>query len=377
MTNKSIFFFIAWVAIVSLRPIDSTAQIVGSDDLWFKDFTLHNKPPKYLLSRKSAVFLRVPRSEDNPNVRSDWKKLAGEVHEYLLQMRVDAIGYYHVNDLFSGSDPIEAFSKTMIQRNLKYIILITQTRNENRGEPDHFEVIVTPYNESSSFIDQNANAWKIEGIGLKDVMRKMFNEVYRSELELENYLIMDIPEFFTDVKIIKGRRIETYAMDLKVEKLIVPKFRKIVPTDSTKLGSSAFDQIKVYNREVDKKNQRLEEIMKTYPLAYEISEDFSDQEVYNKGGQFVLLSLNSTGETIRELLDYKTQPGETVFASIKSINMGSTVLRLPKEAVVHKFYVKHVYTKDVYTGLKWDADLTWEEALQNFIFNMKDVLNLK
>ena len=330
---------------------------MDSETLWLKDFVFHDKPPKYLLSRKSAIFLKTPRSEINPDVRSDWKDLSREIHKYLLQMKIDAIGYYHVEDVFSGSDPVEAFAKSLTKRNLKYIILITQTRSEILGQEDYFEVIVTPFNDQPSFINQNANAWKIEGLGLKKVMTKVFNEVYRAELELENYLIMDVPEFFTDVKIIKGKRIETYAMDLKVEKLIVPQFQKIVPTDSTKLSEPILEEVRKYNARVKKKNMRLQEIMKTYPLPYEISADFSDSEVYSKGGQFVLLGLHTTGETIKDLLDYKQDAGETVYATIKTTDIGSTVKRLPKDAVVYKYYVKHVYTKDVYTGLKWDADL--------------------
>ncbi len=376
LINRFCFLFL-WVAVFQLGAFSSAhAQIVGSESLWYKDFVLHNKPPKYLLSRKSAVFLRVPRSEVNPDVRSDWQELSAKIHKYLLNMKIDVVGYYHVDDIFSGSDPMAAHAQTLAKRDIKYILLVTQTRNETPGEPDHFEVIVTPFSEEV-LIKQNANAWKVEGYGLKEVMNKMFKEVYRAELALENYLIIDRPEFFTDVKILKGKRIQTYAMDLKVDKLIVPKFQKIVPEDSIKLSSSAMDQVRAYNAEVDQKNKRLAEIMKGYPLPYEISSDLSETEIYNRGGQFILQSLHTTGETVKELLDYKTDAGETVYATIKATDIGATVRRLPKDAVVHKYYVKHVYSKDVYTGLKWDADLTWEEALKNFIFHMKDVLNVQ
>ena len=57
---------------------------------------------------------------------------------------------------------------------------------------------------------------------------------------------------------------------------------------------------------------------------------------------------------------------------------GKVTLRsIPVNAPVYKYYVKHLYTKDVYTGDKWDADETWEDALQNFIMKMKADLKLR
>ncbi|MEP3387352.1 MAG: hypothetical protein ABJO02_04135, partial [Reichenbachiella sp.] len=168
--------------------------------------------------------------------------------------------------------------------------------------------------------------------------------------------------------------IPTYASDLKVDKLVVPKFQKYEMEDSTALGSDALAKIATYNAEVDRKNRRLEEIMLDYPLGYEFSETASDVDIYNQGYQFVLLTMHGSGKTIKEMLDYEVDPYETDYVTIRA---GSTLNTLPVDAVVFKYYVKHVYTQDAYLGSRWDADLTWEQALQNFIFHMKDILKVQ
>lgn len=355
------------------------AQIVGNEILKYKNFTFYDKAPKYLVSSKSVIFMSVPRSQKDPTVRADWQKLSEKIHSKFKRMKIDPVGYYYLDEVFNNADPSVAFAKEMAAREIKYLILFNHSQNgAGATATDYYEIIVTPFNDKSTFIDQGANAWRVEGSNLNDVMKDMFNTIHGADLEVQNYLIPDVPEFFRDVDIIKGKRIPTYAMDLKVEKLIVPKFQKYLPKDSMSMDEDLRNRIRLFNQEIDRKNDKLAKIMESYaPLKYELSDDYSDKEVYNKGGQFVMLRLDGEGDNIRALLDYKSEVGETVYATIKATEIGGTVRRLPVDAVVSKFYVKHVYSKDVYTGLKWDADLTWEEALQNFIFNMKDVLKIK
>ena len=81
----------------------------------------------------------------------------------------------------------------------------------------------------------------------------------------------------------------------------------------------------------------------------------SDDDIYNQGHQFALQIILGTGKTVRQMLNYETDPYETDYVTIKA---GSTLNTLPVEAVVYKYYVKHVYTKDVYLGSRWDADLS-------------------
>ncbi|WP_162555988.1 hypothetical protein [Reichenbachiella versicolor] len=350
----------------------TNAQMVGAEAMRFKNFTLHNAPPKYLLSKKSAVFISTPPDSKDHRLREDWKEFAKEIHGSFKKMGIDAVAYYYIDDLFSNSDVNESLAKDLIKRQFKYVILVEHTRSSINPDLENYYVItVTPFNKELTFVDEGANAWRIEGPSLNTLLVKMSKDIQRKEMKFSNYLIPDEPEFFTDAAIIKGRRIPTYAMDLKVEPLIVPKFQKYIPKDSSQINVTTRAKIKKFNDEIDRKNQRLEQIMSTYPLKYEISDNFSDSEVYNRGGQFVLLHFNTTGDHIKAFMDYEID-GDEILESKTAMGKVS----LPAEAEVTKFYVKHVFTKDVYTGLNWDAALTWEEALENFVFNMKDILDI-
>lgn len=364
--------------VLCLTCLKGWSQIVGSKAIPYLNFTLHDAPPKYLTSTRTAVLISVPMSDANPNIRTNWRKLAEEIHPRLRDMKIDAVAYFNIDDVFSGVGPAEVFSKNLTSREIKYILLVEQLRStEENGSEDIFRFTVTPFNDKPTFISQNSNAWRVEDIGLKPALKKLFNGVYRAELKMENYLIPDIPELFDDVDIFQAKRIETYAMDLKVDKLYVPKFERLIIEDSSKMDEHTIKLIADFNHEIDQKNQKLEQIMSTYPLKYELVDAYTDDDIYSLGGQYALMRLEAPGSTIKGFLDYKKEVGENMYASIKAVDLGSTVRRLPVDAVVSKYYVKHVYTKDIYTGLKWDADLTWEEALKNFIYNMKDVLKVK
>ncbi len=349
------------------------AQPSGEQWLDMKSLDIQPHLPKYLLSRKSVVLVSVPRSKKNPNLRADWKGLSEKVHRAFKRMKIDAVAYYYLDDMFASPDANESFAKEMERREIKYIIVLEQSPSNDAGV-ESYRISISGFNDKPSFISERQKAWQTEGPDLDVLLTEMRKDVIRAEMERENYLIPDIPEFFTDAKILKGKRIPTYAMDLKVDKLVVPKFQKYEMEDSTSLNADALSKISAYNTEVDRKNKRLEEIMLDYPLSYEFSETSSDVDIYNQGHQFVLLTVHGSGKTLKEMLNYEIDPYETDYVTIRA---GSTLNTLPVDAVVYKYYVKHVYTQDAYLGSRWDADLTWEQALQNFIFHMKDILKVQ
>jgi len=375
--TRTILSFSTLLLFFVLQGINVSGQILGKESMNFKNLEYHDQLPKYLLSRKSVVVINAPMSLKDPRVRSDWKELANTVHYYFRKMNVDAIAYYHIDDLFAGRDPNQEFSKLLTKREFKYVIWVKQTRVS--GHNYQYSITVTPYNGKGTIVSQYQNAWKTEeGSDLKNVLLEMGKDVLRADMKLENYLIPEGPEFFETIKIIKGRRIPTYATDLKVETLVVPRFQKFTIDDSSKVDGNHLAKVKRFNDEIDRKNRRLEQIMESYkPLKYELSDVYDSKALYNAGHQFVLADLNGTGKNIKEELGYKPEMNETDYITLKA-NGGSTIVYpLPVEAIVTKYYVKHVFTNDVYTGLNWDADLTWEASLQNFIFHMKDILKVK
>ena len=323
--------------------------------------------PEDFLSSKAVVFVTVPDKASSTE-RGDWKSFSEVAHQKFRKMGIDAMGYYYQEDVNAGRDATITFAKSLQKRNVKNIIYLSQVA-------DQFIIVITPFNGKASFVDDNQKAWKTQATDLRQVFKTLGNEVYKSKQPKTNFLITDLPEFFTDVDMLYGRRFGVNCRDLKVDKLGIPMFIKIkIPKEVSANSDNKLLELELikYNAQVEADNQKLADIMKTYPFEYGLLDAASDDDFYREGYQYVLLSLNTAGVSIRELLDFKMDYTETDYITIRATEYGSTLKSIPVNSRVHKYYVRHLYTKDVYAGAKWDADETWDDALRNFIRNMKD-----
>lgn len=337
--------------------------------------------PEDLLSSKSIVFVSVPPKTKNTTERGDWKAFSENAHLQFRKMGIDAIGYYYIDDLKAGRDASITFAKSIKKRNVKNIILLSQVLLKVKGkEANWFVIVITPFNGGATYMKNGQKAWKTQNKDIKKVFKVLGKEVYKSKQPKTNFLITDLPEFFTDTDMIYGRRFGVNCRDLKVDKLCIPKFKKIeIPKNRPGglINKNVEKEIKKYNAQVDNNNAQLEKIIKDYPFEYRLSDAKTDDDFYREGFQYVLLKLNTSGVTIKELLNFKVDYTETDYITIKSTEHGTTLRSIPVNASVNKYYVKHLYTKDVYTGAKWDADETWQDALKNFIRNMKNEFNIR
>ncbi len=358
------------------QSADEEINIAG-----FRFLDYNNKLPDNLLSSKTAVLVSVPPKSPRTTERGDWKSFSESAHSQFRKMGIDAVAYYFVDDIKSGNDPAIHFADELQKRQVQNILLLSRVPLKVAGKvTERYVVVITPFNGEASFISNGQPAWKTQGKELDKVLKTLGREVYRSKQPKTNFLIPDLPEFFEDAEIIKGRRIPTYAGDLKVDKLAVPQFKPALIPDQRPGGTinnKVEKEILAHNQEVTRNNSRLANIMKSYPLKYEITNTDSDKELYDQGFQYVLVRLNTTGVNIKKMLDYEINPAEADYTTVKNRDGKTTLRSIPKNAPVYKYYVKHLYTGDVYIGSKWDADETWEEALQNFIAKMKEELKLK
>jgi hypothetical protein len=183
------------------------------------------------------------------------------------------------------------------------------------------------------------------------------DEVYRNALvgrTRENLLLSEAPEKNLSVPVIKGRRVEAWAYDLKVDNLAVPKFND------------------------PKMDEELEAIMKQhYPLKYGVVDPSIPEEELRKQGYFyVLRCINSRSVIARELLGYDVSKGETAFVSFTYPNGQVVTKNIPGNQEVYKFYPKKIYDGSVYVGTKWEADTTWQQALINYLKVFKAELRI-
>jgi hypothetical protein len=128
---------------------------------------------------------------------------------------------------------------------------------------------------------------------------------------------------------------------------------------------------------VKRNNLTLQEIMQNYPYEYSlVDQSIEEDKLRQDGYQFILMRLHTTGENVKNMLGYEVDPSETDYVTLKQKGMSMTMRHIPAKAPVYKYYIKHIYTGDVYLGTPWDADESWEDALANYINNMKKDLNI-
>lgn len=107
--------------------------------------------------------------------------------------------------------------------------------------------------------------------------------------------------------------------------------------------------------------------MANYPYEYDLVDpDTEEDKLRQNGYQFILLKLHTTQAHIRDMLAYDEHPEGEAKVNASAFD----------QKPVYKYYVKHIYTGDVYLGDTWDAEQTWKQALQNYIANMRKSLSI-
>jgi len=317
--------------------------------VYYNNLTKQTGFPTDLQSSRSAVIV---------NVNEDWKEFSANVHGKLRLMSIDAIQYIDYNDLNAGNDATLPILDYLKLREVENILTFS------KNSIGQYEVNITG---AQKFLQagQHKSA-SFANVELEDLLKYMANELIKAELLKNNFLIADKPELLSDIDALKGRKFEVHARDVATQKLAVPRFKKIAQAVID--ASTEKESLVSFNQQVDRMNIELSEIMKEFPYKYELVDDLDSKELYRKGFQFALFHLDTRGVTIKKMMNMTVDDAETEYIS-SGIN--NALKRINVEELVTKYYIKQVYTNDVYTGDKWDADITWQKSLKNFLFNYR------
>ena len=324
------------------------------------------------------MFIAIPDKKGSKPVRGDWRSFSKEAHDGFRKIGIDAVAYYYLDDVNAGLDAKTSFLNPLEQRQIQNLIFIRREETVLGSEV----VLNITKRIDGPLIKLGQPTYQLRRNAIGEIIAQLGRDVYANKLINQNYLILDQPEFFTDSHVVKGRRNESFNSDLKIGKLAVPLFQRYqipVDVDSASIPSDKLSIIASYNRSVEMANQKLEEIMSTYPFKYELVDyTVGEEHLYRREFSYVLMFLHSTGRSIRELLNYDVDYNETDYITLKTIDEGVTSLvQLPAGTTVFKYYMKQLVNKEIYLGNQWDADLTWEEALANHLNNFKETFQSK
>lgn len=323
-----------------------------------------NSIPEDLQISKTIVVISIENAENK--ARSDWKNLAKEAHFYFKKLNIDAILYFYIDDLIAGYDIQGAITKQMNSRQVKNVFLLSL---DHVNGQDQFMGAITSYNQSPNFISNNQKSWKSQTSDLEILFRNLARAIDNADLTSENLLIIDTPEFFRRVDIIKSRRSETYNTDLRIDRLAVPKFLDFPAIENSTAASEMAKLINEENSKNLRRNSQLERLMSDYPYKFKIVPyNYDEKKLSTQGFQFVLMRINSSGREVRELLGYQDADNIHELITISPENqVNNSKKSIPIDEVVYKYYIKHINSGDIYLGDQWDGDDNWQDAFNNHI----------
>lgn len=349
VVHNSLFFLLSFIAVGQIPLYD------------FRDIQKSLNIPRTINSERSVVIVHVQDQINGVTKVGNWQKPSEEAHRAFITMGVDVVTYINHYDLVASSNSKTAYSELFNRRNIKNILFLIQKENS-------YELIVAPYNGKPSFIDNGIEVFASESNQLYDVLLQTGREIKRRDYEKENFLIPAKPNFGTGISILEKSLLKNYPGILRRTKLSVERFAKLeVPKNAS---DETTKKIEEYNQKIDEKNIELDTLMKGYPYEYELIEPMSDEDLLRSRRQFVLRCISGQAKTLRLMLDYSVDPGETDFVSIIPIMPDQTKAKpIDKSAIVHKFYIRQNISKNIHVG-EWDADNTWQAALRNMIGNL-------
>jgi hypothetical protein len=264
-----------------------------------------------------------------------------EVQKIFAQTGIDAEAYLEEDVVLAGKDFTKTYANYFSARDIKFIVLLDKPAGR-------FRMTVAPFNGTPTLINENQNAWMVSDRNLREMLMTAFRNSWMSQKK-QNLLINEIPEMNVSVNPFSGNRSEFFAIDLKVDMLAVPFFK-----DAN--ADTVLSQI----------------LKENYPLKYKLTEPVADeQELRKKGFIFVLCMIKTRGSAAKQLLGYNKTKSESAYVSTTYPNGQAQLKTISAETPIYKFYVKHINSGNIFLGTKWDADVTWEQALKNYIKGFK------
>ena len=310
------------------------AQIpVGEKELLSR-LTAGTQLPEKLLSTRSAVF--YPHGMTMSELETS--------QEFFHRTGIDAVIYLESDFLAAGRDPSVALAEYLNVREITHILIFQKN--------DGYGLYAAEYNKMATLFEMNQNAWFKREKTLDALLQGLFRQA-NSSLERENMLINEYPELVMPLNVFRGRRSEFFAIDLKVDPLGIPKF-----------GDENMDQ-------------ELEEIMKAYPYKYKLTnEGLSESQIRKDGSYYVLRFVYARDKAAQNLLGYDVTKSQSAIVSVTYPEDEPHLKNIPANTMVYKFYFKHIDSGNIFLGTKWDADVTWQQALINQIRAFKAELRI-
>lgn len=286
--------------------------------------------PEGLLAKRTVVLYQLSYTEAELN----------EMQKYFQQTGLDAIAYFETDRTLAGPDLTKAFADYFNKRNVSFLLFAQKDQNG-------FRFVLTPFSKNKALVGEGTAAWIMENKSLTELLRNIYRALISTQ-KRQNFLINDVPERDIPVKNFTGRRYENFSKEVTYFKVAIPRMPSV------------------------EDNKMLEQLLKEgLPLKFDLVDpDMEERELNNRGYIFILRFVRARGSVAKEILGYDLKVEQT-YASVTFPPEGLQLKTLPSSDHIFKFYFKHIEYGNIFLGNRWDADVTWAEALRNHLQAMK------
>lgn len=359
-----------------LLTVEVNAQVLDSRGVLNLDYLKYtNEVPKELLTTRTVVLIEdeinIPVKKASKSL--PWQGFAERVHPTLRMLAIDPVAYYNLDLLLSGASVTSSFSNDIKSREIKHAIVLK--RQLSSSNDTAFSLILASLSEEAEFFEAGQQAFQIQHTNLDALLQQLVRAVSGAGLNKSNFLILEKPEFFNKTQIFTSGRFENFNPDLKLDKLAVPLFEEKPVPASIPEGMSKSEvthKVNSENVQVKAANERLVSLMKTYPFSSGPVSFKDGDAVWKKdGNHFILFSIHGKAEVVREMLQYENVEDQATYTTTRIVDGEPVTKEIDKNREVYKYYIKHLNSGEIYLGTHWDADTSWDQALENFILNLK------
>jgi hypothetical protein len=333
VSNKTIlvrpFFLLAFL----FSFLFAAAQPSSEENKLTSNLTFGSSLPGGVLSGRSLVLYES--SYTNQELL--------EAQKYFQQAGIDAVSYIDIDYVLAGPDPSRVFATYFNTRVIKFFIILQKNGKE-------YQCIFTEFTGNKNFVSKEKTSWKQSNTSFVELLRTVYRFAISTQKK-ENFLINDVPETGFTLNFFREQT-EKFSGDIRNYKSAIPR----------------------WGNEADEKE--LEAIVKeNFPVKFEfVDPDLTDAELEGKGYRLVLRFVHTRGDIAREILGYDRAQKSSSLPTTYFVNGEAKIKTIPAKQMVYKFYFKNPEYGNIFLGSKWDADETWQDALKNHIFSLRNEL---
>lgn len=317
--------------------------IAQKDELYARLESLNIQPtfPERLLKTRTVVLYQVSPKSRSPQIRGDWKVLADKIQPALKKSGIDAVLHYYLEDLLSGTEAYKSFLDYFDDRDVKNAVFVSELNG-------NYTITIAELQDRQYLLKNGQQAWQVQGTDLENMLNNIYLATANSGLEKENMLILETAELGEMISPIKAKRNEFYDLNFSSEKLAVP-----IQPDTAEIRLA----------------------LNNYPYKWGfVDASTPEKELRTQGYQYVLYYVNTIGRSAKHILEYKTTDVETSYISEMMVDGKLAVESYNVSTPIYKFYIKHIYSGNIFLGKRWDAAPGKGGALKNYVANLTNEL---